>query len=797
MKLRGVTIQNMRGLRRLDLETKDKSIVLVGPNGSGKSSVVDALDFLLTGQVHRLEGEGARGLSLAHHGKHIDAELGDAWVEAIFAVEDGERSQKVAAKVRRALKPPVLEPADPPSPVAALFSRAERLRHHLLSRREILRFVTAPAGERREQVAALLDLEDVEDQRKELSGAAKDATAGTKEARARIETLSREVLRSVSPAARDVGELLSRVNAHRASLDAPPIRTLETSPTGTIAPPDESGGEHPLHVVEGGVLRLAADDVMRSLSTDLDAYVARLRSLGASNGNRAHTERRLIDAGLDLLDGHRCPLCESEISVDHLRGRLAERRAQIESAAAEVEELRSERQRLAAVHSRIARDVRDVAAHLVNVADARGFVEFAASFALPPVPGPGSEPAQLDADRLDASRVALRTAVELVRLAASKAPKPSGRARAWLELQAAARKLEELAVAERALTQAEALEAFMSVAEKAFLAARGDVVDDIHAKIAGRADKLYGDIHGTGAGRSRLSSTKTGLALTVDFYGRGSFPPSALHSEGQQDTLGICLFLALAEHASGGPPPLLILDDVLMSVDAGHRRAVAEVLKTEFGSTQFVITTHDEVWARQLKNLGVVAKELHFGPWAIDATHLSPEPHDAFIQMHADLAAARVPTAAHALRRTVETVLPDICEALGARVVYRRDQKHDLGDLFGAAKKGLADLLRDGVAAAKSWKQDTSDLERRLAEYVAARDALGKEEWTVNPTVHYNDWAQMTPSDLTPVVAAYEKFLAFFTCPDCHGLLYREGHGDGATVRCPCSKSGWNLRKAG
>jgi energy-coupling factor transporter ATP-binding protein EcfA2 len=797
VKLRAVAIQNMRGLREFALKTEDRSVVLVGPNGSGKSSVVDGLDFLLTGQVHRLQGEGARGLSLAQHGKHIDAEVGDAWVEATFVVESAERSQKVPAKVRRSLKPPALDPAVPPPPVTALFSQAERLRHHLLSRRDILRLVLAPPADRREQVAALLDLEEIEDQRKELTGAAKDATTATREARGLVQSLSRDLLASVGPPARDPGDFLGRINAHRATLDAPPIPTLKSSPTVSVTPPDDSGEQHPLHAVEGAIRRLLADDATRSITTDLDTYEARLRAVSGSHANRAHIECSLIDAGLDLLDGHLCPLCESAISADELRGRLTARRAQIESAAAEVEDLRTERRRLTACHSDISRDVRHVAALVPNVAEARGFVDFAASFAIPPLPEPGSDPAQVDVHRVGALSDALRAALEPVRLAASATPKPSGRAKAWLELEAAGRKLQELAEAERALTQAQALESFISAAEKAFVLARGDVVDDIHAKIAARAEKLYGDVHGTDAGKTALISTKTGLELVVGFHGRGEFPPSALHSEGQQDTLGICLFLALAEHASGGAPPLLILDDVLMSVDADHRRAVAELLKTEFASTQFIITTHDEVWARQLRSLGVVAKAVHFGAWAIDGIHSSLEPHDAFVQMRADLEAGRVPTAAHLLRRTVETVLPDICEALGARVTYRKDQKPDLGDFFGAAKKQLAKLLRDGVAAAKSWKRDTSELDRRLVDYVAARDALGSEEWSVNPTVHYNEWAQMTRHDFEPVVAAYEKFLTFFACPDCHGLLYVEGNGDGTAVRCPCGTKSWNLTKAG
>jgi hypothetical protein len=40
------------------------------------------------------------------------------------------------------------------------------------------------------------------------------------------------------------------------------------------------------------------------------------------------------------------------------------------------------------------------------------------------------------------------------------------------------------------------------------------------------------------------------LAFDVDFYGRGQFPPGAYHSEGHQDGMGLCLYLALMKHTA-------------------------------------------------------------------------------------------------------------------------------------------------------------------------------------------------------------------------------------------------------
>ena len=64
MRLLQLTVQNVRGLRDLTLQLDAKNVVIWGPNGAGKSCVVDAIDFLFTGKLSRLMGEGTGGINL-------------------------------------------------------------------------------------------------------------------------------------------------------------------------------------------------------------------------------------------------------------------------------------------------------------------------------------------------------------------------------------------------------------------------------------------------------------------------------------------------------------------------------------------------------------------------------------------------------------------------------------------------------------------------------------------------------------------------------------------------------------
>src|SRR2546427_9849010 len=72
IKLETAHIEEMRGVRKLDIDFGKSTFAISGPNGSGKSGVIDAIEFGLTGEIGRLTGRGTKGLSLSEHGPHVD-----------------------------------------------------------------------------------------------------------------------------------------------------------------------------------------------------------------------------------------------------------------------------------------------------------------------------------------------------------------------------------------------------------------------------------------------------------------------------------------------------------------------------------------------------------------------------------------------------------------------------------------------------------------------------------------------------------------------------------------------------
>jgi hypothetical protein len=297
---------------------------------------------------------------------------------------------------------------------------------------------------------------------------------------------------------------------------------------------------------------------------------------------------------------------------------------------------------------------------------------------------------------------------------------------------------------------------------------------------------------------ARLTPSEGKLEFDVNFYERGLFPPGAFHSEGHQDGMGVCLYLALMKRLFGDRFTFALLDDVVMSVDAGHRYQFCKLLKTEFPDTQFIITTHDRLWAEQMKSAGLVTRRtsLAFQGWTIDTGPLVESNLDIWDDIAASLAKGKVEVAAAALRHHLEYVSRHLADELGATVQFRADGNYDLGDLLPPVLTRMKTLLGRAAEAAQTWGNNElrdSIVARRTA-LSNATGAQNVEQWAVNRAVHYNEWANFGRKDFEPVVAAFKELLRCFVCPTCESWFHTTpSRGAPEALRCPCATTNLNL----
>lgn len=212
--------------------------------------------------------------------------------------------------------------------------------------------------------------------------------------------------------------------------------------------------------------------------------------------------------------------------------------------------------------------------------------------------------------------------------------------------------------AQNTATKSKAIQERGNLLVNEFEKARDSVLSKLYDAINDRFVELYRTLHKTDESSfsAILKPEKAGLTFLVNFFGKGHHPPHALHSEGHQDSRGICLYLALAEYLNSGVIDLIILDDVVMSVDSGHRHELCRMIAEKFPDKQFVITTHDRAWAGQLWYNGAVKPNytFTFSNWTVEYGPCVNKSEDMWTTIQNDLACNNIHRAAHALRHGVE-----------------------------------------------------------------------------------------------------------------------------------------------
>lgn len=815
MRLLEIEIQNVRGIRHLALKPNGDNFLVYGPNGCGKSAVVDSIDFLLTGRISRLTGKGTGGISLQEHGSHIDCEPTEAVVRALVQAP----GVGAGVEIKRCVADPDTLQCDPGvADRLEQITRLARRGQHVLTRLDILRYITAEPGARARRIQQLLNLSGVEDvrtslvkARNRLEGELKEAKRSVRSAKAAVNaTLHEETYRQDA--------VLEAVNHNRATLGAEPIGALESSELKVGLGPLTGVVRH-----EGLNVKLVAgdaDNLRKARSEQYEAEIGatddKLRALigkirSDARLSRVLSLRKLTELGIELIDETgKCPLCDTSWPPGVLRENLEKRLAKAKVAAELGERVNDLADAIAGSADSLLASLQRLvkAAEVLNLENVLVTLESwvgdlkTLSRALD---APIDEYAvcPFDADQVRRMLAPGTLDEDLERLesvARERFPGATAEQDAWDTLTLLEENLKRLEKAQSELDAARASYGRARVLHEAFLAARDAVLGRLYDSIRDRFVTLYQQLHLDDEGdfTADLEAEGPSLHLQVGFYGRGRHPPHALHSEGHQDSMGLCLYLALAEQLTEGKIDLVILDDVVMSIDTDHRRQMCGLLASSLGSRQLLITTHDKTWANELRSQGVVGSRgmVEFYNWHVETGPVVNCEVDMWERIEQDLDRNDISTAALRLRRGSEHFFSMVCDALQARVRYRSDGRLELGDFLPAAMGKFRSLLRQAKNSAQSWgDQDRFEMLQEQDSVVGQIYARSyAEQWAVNANVHYNNWRNFSRKDLRPVVEAFQDLSALFVCSQCGGMLrVASERRKPVSVRCKCAKVNWNL----
>lgn len=317
------------------------------------------------------------------------------------------------------------------------------------------------------------------------------------------------------------------------------------------------------------------------------------------------------------------------------------------------------------------------------------------------------------------------------------------------------------------------------------VAARKSAVQDVLVAVSGIANAFNAEIHpDENIGCSSLAVREAGegsVNLSTKFYGKDE-PPLLHYSESHLDTLGLCYFLAVRKHEAQMNPDfkVLVMDDVLHSVDADHRGRFATLLKREFADHQMVITTHDRHFYDRLRAaLGAAGfTYLAITGWDIERGPLCSDPStDLDRIMSEEQREAKSPEELSAAGgRFFEWVLKRVSERLDVAVTARFEAKHTIGDLWPPVCRKLR--KHGGFNAA----------------HPMLADELDRNSWVRNACGAHYDEAEspVTPNEVRAFAASLAALFNATFCQACGTFIAKQDNED---WRCNCGTVSYSRKQ--
>lgn len=568
--LKKLTIEHLRGSVApfsLPFEKSKKLTVVYGENGTGKSTVCDAFDFLGKGKVGSLENRG-----LGRPNKYWPS-VGKKPTDVSVTLETFDNASCRASIVKSDV---VVNPA------------ASRPRVEVLRRSQILALVEAEPADRYAAISRFIDVSGIETSEAALRGLIRDLTQNRDVAVARVQE-NQDAIRQFWESAGKPGadplawaEAESRRDPNASDAEVTALVTLQAAYSKLLDYPSRLKATD--QTVAGAkdsaaAAQQKAQECVQTIAADASEMV------GVLEAARAYLHNHPSPAV--------CPLCESAEKVQGLGERISQRLASFEALQTAQAQTRAAETGIQRTEQQLEVLRENAKKHANDFETARAAFTWSADVPMPATPAPQDIGALKSWLTASAHLPAEWKKAETARQDKKQFVGALKRALKTYEENVQAQK--DLDILLPRLTRALEI-----VTEE-----RRKFSDDILAKIAGEVGRIYELVH-PGEGLNKISleldrKKRASLEIGASFCGEMNAPPQAYFSDSHLDTLGLCVFLALG--ALDGPEnTILVLDDVLASVDEPHVERLIEMLYSEaIKFRHCLITTHYRPWKQKLR----------------------------------------------------------------------------------------------------------------------------------------------------------------------------------------------------
>lgn len=608
-----IKVQNIRGISTETIvELNGKSLAIFGENGKGKSSLIDGIEYAITGDIGRIS-KGVQEISLKRHAPN----LGRKDNEMNAVVEFSDNSCSTNGEYSRE------------DSLASSFISQFVTDIHILRRTQLLDSIAAKPKDRYDLLKPFLPLDkitDYEDKIKEAIAAlkrkkedAKDKVSSTRSSLGKlIESTDFENIKKEN--------VILFINQKLKALDVDLIekiselKELDKKLSALLSTDQKALNEKNRNDI------ITSLDNVKEYKTIISSFLSFAKKvkeeISLNDKKNIIAYERLLKDGLKILEEETepvCPLCLSDIlleeTIKSIKNRIEENKRITEVKSKFLDDISTIKKQVNGIEF----ELRVMQKSNQNIENTYVSNVISAIFKDLNLLNIWLDKPMSDILLTTIDIPVSRTVEENIQLAIESL-KIDKSEKTFQQQQKSILEVKELVdklvttignLNKNIKNEKEITKAYKKIETyyNEMVSQRKRYVQNIYNEIEQDINHFYNMIHpeeNIGDLRLVLKDSKSGSTqLQSKFYDNSDQDPRAFYSESHLDTLGLCIFLAVFKRqvSINNDCRLLILDDVFTSVDAPHRRKMINVIFKELKEYQVIITTHDRVLYNELIEL--------------------------------------------------------------------------------------------------------------------------------------------------------------------------------------------------
>ncbi len=709
MKIKTVKISNFRGIPNLVLELGGKSLLVGGENGTGKSSIVDSLEYFFLGKIEHLKG--TKGITFNKHAPNVYSNLDDLKIELVF--------NPGSINLRRSNA----DIPEPPKQFKKAFETAEE-GNFILRRNQLLNFIFCKPKERHNALLSLFRGEKVYSYEEEFDLAYKhfkDKLRTKKITKSKNFKKLAKILKSPIDSVDDCYSILNE-KILDSNLNIPLIKQPKDFDI-SLKHLKEIGAEEIIEVSQNLLKIKLLSDKSFFQEHELENF-NHLREELASLKEKEYIKEiqimKLLQASIPLFEtfvDDKCPLCEQIIDRIILQERIDERLIDLVELSKQDKSIRRKLNKFVNSFKEKSKSLNKLKKKLEdfdiflpektkfeitvdeisNISKEFGEIEFSLD---------ELELEVLDRTILNLNSIKLeienRLNNELKEISLSENyQKIYDISNMILKVQNQISIIKEdeeeiKSLSKRGETANNLLNIFSDIKNRN--------VQEIYNRIQSDIDDYYKTLHPNEVHKGiklQIEKIQKGsTSIKIKSFNENDEDPRAYLSEGHLDSLGLCIFLAFIKNFNKDCS-LILLDDVVTTIDSKHRENICKILFEDFKDKQMIITTHDQIWYEQIRanqrkyglegsfvNLDIIGWNEKSGP-IIRPFKPNLEKIETLLKDN------EKSLVASETRRYLEWLLEEMCITTKSAVPIKRIKRYTVSELMNPLIKRVKNIISD------------------------------------------------------------------------------------------------------